>query len=99
MSIGRIWIWLFKLSLGVMAALGASALAVVLFMWWLLSGPSGEAANAERVRDDVRAEVSQVESVQSANDCACASGGVCRGPRGGIYCLDASGKKNYKSRQ
>lgn len=34
----------------------------------------------------------------SDGDCACGSGNICTGPRGGRYCLTASGNKNYQKR-
>ncbi len=32
----------------------------------------------------------------SASACACGSGTLCTGPRGGLYCVTASGNKSYK---
>ncbi|MET3497757.1 hypothetical protein [Variovorax boronicumulans] len=34
----------------------------------------------------------------SAGDCACRSGRICTGPRGGQYCLSDSGAKSYLRR-
>jgi hypothetical protein len=35
--------------------------------------------------------------IRSADgDCACGSGALCTGPRGGQYCMTASGNKSYK---
>lgn len=32
----------------------------------------------------------------SSDECPCGSGVLCRGPRGGQYCITASGNKSYK---
>lgn len=34
----------------------------------------------------------------SNGDCACGTGNICTGPRGGRYCMTASGNKNYQRR-
>lgn len=47
------------------------------------------------------AELAQVEkrTLPAAESCACGSGALCTGPRGGRYCLRPDGSKEYEKRQ
>lgn len=81
-------------------AVGAT---VVVIVWGLMTSDgkakqkANEAAQIERAAPV--AEPAAPVVAQAAADgagCACASGAVCTGPRGGQYCLDDGGKKRYK---
>lgn len=34
----------------------------------------------------------------ASSECACGSGALCTGPRGGQYCITASGNKSYRKK-
>ncbi len=94
----KIAVWLGKAFLVVMALLGVLAVVVV----WNLAG--WLKAWGEPVKTNEPVPVVQTikapeypHVVTLTADCPCASGAECVGPRGGKYCLDAEGRKKYKS--
>lgn len=70
---------------------------VVGLVWWLVSG-DGKPKPAKEA-EPVAAIEQRAADVPAAQDvvCACSSGAVCTGPRGGQYCLTADGKKRYRA--
>jgi hypothetical protein len=56
------------------------------------------AAIEQRPVESKPAEDMAAGQVEKAS-CDCAAGAVCTGPRGGQYCLDADGKKRYRTAQ
>lgn len=82
----KIWRWVVRSVLGVLASIGV--LAVVTVLW--LAGVFGGGAGKQGTRAPV--EVSEPAVVEG---CDCAAGAVCVGPKGGRYCLRPDGSKKY----
>ena len=77
---------------GALLTIGA---AVVALVWWF---SSGDGKPKEGGPGPVPVAAVEKQAGPDAG-CACASGVLCTGPRGGQYCLDADGKKKYRAQQ
>jgi hypothetical protein len=65
----------------------------------LLVCNDGSISNSKRnCSAELGIERPAVPRVTTGEQCACGSGALCTGPRGGIYCVTPSGNKSYKSR-
>lgn len=71
---------------GVLIGIGTVVVVVVL---WVESGDG-----KPKAKEAVPVPMVQAEPVPER--CACSSGAVCTGPRGGQYCLDEGGRRRYK---
>lgn len=71
----------------------------VSWVWlpWLADkgGPPGDApAGGASVVDQAEAE--RLAVIPDALACPCGMDAVCKGPMGGVYCVDVEGRKRYK---